>query len=492
MRNLKKYGLYILTLAVLSAGCKKLEDFGDSNVDPTRVSAASTKALLTYSMQRTQESIGGGLGFTGLANGGPIFSQHLSEGPYLTFTPFNGSAILNPSYYTAYSEILKNLNQIIIFNNAGGREAEANGSKNNQIAVARIMKAMVYWKLTDRWGDLPYTEALNSEINAPKFDTQEFIYKDILKELTEAAAQIDGGTPVVGDIILNGDMEGWKRFAATQRLLMALRLSKVYPGPADFAATEFKAALAAGPIASGQDITYKFLAGDANNQNQWYRNYTISLRNDYAVSKTLVDYMTYSATNKDPRLPVYAEVLSSGNVVGLPFGITVQTNIPNAYSRIGQRYRNETSPAYIFTTAQVEFAQAEAAKIGWIPGGDAVAKLHYDAGIDASLTQAGVTDVAFKSTPEIAYNPATALQQIGLQRWIALYLNGWEAWSEWRRTGYPALAPGPNTQNGTNIPRRVGYPTADINTNNANYLSALSQQGWTNNSINNRMWWDKP
>ena len=272
---------------------------------------------------------------------------------------------------------------------------------------------------------------------------------------------------------------------------MALRMSKVYPGPADFAANEFNAALTAGPIAVGEDITYKFISGDANNQNPWFRNYTISLRNDYAVSKTLVDYMRYSPTNEDPRLRTYAEVLSSGQVVGLPFGITVQTNIPNAYSRIGQRYRNENSPAYIFTYAQVAFAKAEAAKIGWIAGGDAVAKTHYDAGIDASLALAGITNAAFKSTAEVAYNPATALQQIGLQRWIALYLNGWEAWSEWRRTGYPALAPGPNSQNGTVIPRRVGYPTADINTNNANYLIALSQQGWSNNGINNRMWWDK-
>ena len=491
MKNLRKYGIYILTVAVLSVGCKKLEDFGDTNVDPTKVSAASTKALLTYSMQRTQESIGGGLGFTGLANGGPVFAQYLSEGPYLTFSPFNDAAVLNPSYYTAYSEILKNLNQIIIFNNASAKEADLNGSTNNQIAVARIMKAMVFWKLTDRWGDIPYSEALNSEINTPKFDKQEDIYKDILKELTEAAAQIDGGAPVVGDIILNGDMEGWKRFAATQRLLMALRMSKVYPNAGGFAATEFNAALTAGPIAAGQDITYKFIAGDANNQNPWFRNYTISLRNDYAVSKTLVDYMTYSAANKDPRLPVYAEVLSNGQVIGLPFGNQVQTNIPNAYSRIGARYRAENAPAYIFTYAQVAFAKAEAAKIGWIPGGDAAAKTNYDAGIDASLALAGVSNPGFKNTPEVAYAPARGLQQIGLQRWIALYLNGWEAWSEWRRTGYPALAPGPNSQNGTNIPRRVGYPTADANTNSENYNAALQQQGWADNSINNRMWWDK-
>ncbi len=495
MKNIKNYILLAVGVSILSTGCKKFGEFGDTNVDQTRVSTAATKALMTYAMQKTQaRGDQNTAAVTTLSSTGAIFGQHLSEGPYLTVSPFNDAgSTLNPSYYTFYSEILKNLNQIITFAKAGAPEASpaGNGSINNQIAVARIMKAYVFWKVTDRWGDLPYVEALNSENITPKFSKQEDIYKDLFKELKEAAAQIDGGAGPTGDIMFNGNMSSWKKFAATQRLLMALRLSKVYPNAGDFAATEFTAAVAATPLTASETLVYTFQSGDPNNYNPWYNNYSISNRNDFAISKTLVDIMKKNGTGTDPRLPVYGELLPGNNVIGLEFGTQVQTNIPNSYSRIGSRLRAAGAPAYIFTGAQVQFALAEGAKIGWISGGDVSAATYYNAGIDASLTQYGVANPTFKTAVGIVYNPATALQQIGTQRWVALYLDGWEAWSEFRRTGFPALVPGPNSQNGAVIPRRVGYPTADQTTNKDNYSAALAQQGWTANSINNRMWWDK-
>lgn len=488
-----------LTLALVAimvaTGCKKFNEFGDTNVDPTRVSTSATKALLTYAMQKSQvRGDGNTAATTTLSSTGAIFAQHISEGPYLTVSPFNDAgSTLNPSYYTFYSEVLKNLNQVIIFAKANAPEADpaANGSLNNQIAVARIMKAYVFWRITDRFGDVPYEEALNSDNITPKFSKQEFIYKDLFKELKEAVAQMDAGAGPTGDIMFNGDMALWKKFAATQRLIMALRLSKVYPNAGDFAAQEFNAAVAAGPIAANETLKYNFLSGDPNNYNPWYNNYTVSNRNDFAISKTIVDIMKNNSTGTDPRLPIYGEVLASNQVVGLLFGVSVQTNIPNSYSRIGTTLRAAGAPAYIFTGAQVQFALAEAAKRGWIAGADLSAKLYYEAGIDASLAQYGVANPTFKTAVGIIYNSTTGLQQIATQRWIALYLDGWEAWAEFRRTGYPVLVPGPNSQNGTVIPRRVGYPTADANTNNVNYEAALAQQGWANNSINNRMWWDK-
>jgi len=496
MKNIKKYIFLAVGVSILASGCSKFREFGDTNVDQTRVSKAATKALLTYAMQKTQARLDQNTAaVTTLSTTGAIFGQHISEGPYLTVSPFNDSgSTLNASYYTFYSEILKNLNQVITFAKAGAPEADvaANGSINNQIAVARIMKAYVFWKVTDRWGDVPYTEALNSNNITPKFSKQEDIYKDLFKELKEAVAQIDGGAGPTGDIMFGGDMSSWKKFAATQRLLMALRLSKVYPNAGEFAATEFASAIAATPLAAGETLTYEFIAGDPNNYNPWYSNYSIANRNDFAISKTLVDIMKNNGTGTDPRLPVYGEVLAGNQVIGLEFGVQVQTNIPNSYSRIGSTLRAAGSPAYLFTGAQVQFALAEGAKRGWIAGGDATAANYYNAGIDASLTQYGVADPTFKTASGVLYNPATALQQIGTQRWIALYLDGWEAWSEFRRTGFPALVPGPNSQNGAVIPRRIGYPTADQTTNRDNYNAALTQQGWSNNSINNRMWWDKP
>lgn len=471
-------------MGMLAASCEKLEDFGDTNVDPTKVAVPSTRSLLTNAMQNsTSLYVGSGQGTT--------MAQYFSEGPYLTSSGY-GDAVGGNAYAGFYSSPLIQLKKIIDYNNAGTVEADpgSNGSKNNQIAVARIMKAFIFWKLTDRWGDLPYSEALQGGGDiTPKFDKQEDIYKDLFKELKEASAQIDGGLGIQGDIILNGNMASWKKFAATQRLLMALRMSKRYPAAGGLASTEFNAAMADVLASNADNIQYKFLAGDPNNYNPWHNNYTISNRNDYAISLPLVTAMRANGTGTDPRLPVYAEVLPGNQIKGLPYGNTLQTNIPNAYSRLGNGLRQAGTPANIFTFAQVQFAKAEAAKLGWIPGGDVAAKLFYDGGIDASLAQYGVADATFKLATGIAYEPANAIKQIATQRWTHLFLDGWEAWAEWRRTGFPVLEVPKNTSNPGGIPRRLMYPASDKTVNTENYNLVLTQQGPDN--LNTRMWWDK-
>lgn len=486
MNKLQKYiALSLVSMGLLATSCEKIEDFGDTNVDPSKVAVASTRALLANAMQNsTALYIGSSQGTT--------MAQHFSEGPYLTSSGY-GDAIGGQAYSAWYTSPLIQLQKIIDYNNEGSVEADpgANGSKNNQIAVARIMKAFIFWKLTDRWGDLPYSEALKGGENiTPKYDKQEDIYKDLFKELKEAAAQIDGGLGMQGDIILDGDMNAWKRFAATQRMLMALRMSKVYPGASELAATEFAAAMNDAIASNAENIEYHFIAGDPNNWNPWYENYSNDNRNDFAISLTLVDYMKDNGTGTDPRLPVYGEVLAGNVVKGLPYGNTLQTNIPNAFSRLGDGLREQGTPAKIFTFSQVQFAKAEAAKLGWIPGGDAAAKTFYDSGIDASLEYYGVADPTFKNATGVAYDPANAIEQIATQRWIHLYLDGWEAWAEWRRTGFPVLTAGPNSANPAGIPRRLVYPAADKTVNTENYNAVVAQQGPDN--LNTRVWWDKP
>lgn len=498
MNNIKKYFvLAAVSIGTLATGCKKLGDFGDMNLDPTRVAVPNTRSLLTNAQQNMiggyTSAVGSPAAPNGLVLGGgeaATLAQHLSEGPYLTFSPFNG-ATQGVSYYPYYTGPLNQLQMVIDLNNGDKVEADqgANGSKNNQLAAARIMKAYVFWKITDRWGDLPYEEALKGAANfTPAFQKQELIYKDLFKELKEAAAQIDGGKGVQGDIFFKGDMARWKKFAATQRMLMALRMSKRYPGAGELAATEFNAAMNEAIASNAENVIYKYINGDPNNSNPWYNNYTRDKRNDYAVSKTLVDYMSANASNTDPRLPVFAEVLPGNAIIGLPFGNKLQTNIPNAYSRIGKDLQKQDSPAYIFTYAQVLFAKAEAAKLGWIPGGDAAAKGFYDSAIDASLAQYGVSDANFKNVVGVAYDATKAIQQISTQRWIHLFLDSYEAWAEWRRTGFPVLAPGPNTTVAA-IPRRLVYPVADKTTNEDNYKAVVAQQGA--DKVDTRIWWDK-
>ena len=113
-----------------------------------------------------------------------------------------------------------------------------------------------------------------------------------------------------------------------------------------------------------------FLTGDPNNYNPWYSNYTVSNRNDYAISKTLTDYME---PKNDPRLPIFGEVLAGNIVKGLNYGRNVAVNIPAAYSRIGNNFRAQGSPMPMYNYAQVLFMRAEAAKLGYETGGDVAA-----------------------------------------------------------------------------------------------------------------------
>ncbi|RZK45449.1 MAG: SusD/RagB family nutrient-binding outer membrane lipoprotein [Pedobacter sp.] len=369
----------------------------------------------------------------------------------------------------------------------------ANGSHNNQIAVARIVKAFTYLHMTDRWGPIPYTQALKgSENYTPAYDSQESIYLDLFKELKEAVAQVDNGAGPGGDILLGGDMDAWKRFANTQRMVMALRLSKVNPS---LGATEFADAVAAGVITSNdENILYNFLAGDPNNFNPWYNNYSISLRNDFAISNTMVDYMK---PLNDPRLPVYGEVLPSGEVVGLEYGSDDAKNIPNAYSRIGDFFRGAGSPALVFSYSQVLFSMAEAAHLGWIPGGDVAAADYYTEAIQASWEYYGVYDAAAFATyiaqPEVAFVAGNAVEKIQNQKWIHLYLNGYESWAEWRRTGYPELSPAADYQSSEEaIPRRQAYGTNEGLVNKANYDAAVATLLGGADNLYTRLWWDKP
>ena len=145
----------------------------------------------------------------------------------------------------------------------------------------------------------------------------------------------------------------------------------------------------------------------------------------------------------DPRLPVFGDKNNAGQYVGLEYGKEVgnSNDIPSI-SLLGTGLRQQNSPVYLVTYAQVLFAKAEAAKIGWLDGGDAVAKTNYEEAIKQSIAQwtgSTASVAAFMTNPDIIYDPANAIKQISYQRWVHLFLHGYEGWAEWRRTGYPLL-----------------------------------------------------
>lgn len=197
--------------------------------------------------------------------------------------------------------------------------------------------------------------------------------------------------------------------------------------------------------------------------------------------------------NNDPRLPKFGDKAGDGLYHGQAYGV-INTNF-SSMSLLGAAMRKPESPVYFYTVAEVQFALAEAVKLTWIPGTDADAELYYLAGIKASMQQFGVyTDAAYAAcitSPGVVYSPAKALELIGTQKWVALFLNGWEAWYEWRRTGFPKLLPPANAQTRDGqIPRRHGYPSGEALLNKQHYDEAVQRIGGPDD-LSSRVGWDK-
>ena len=460
--------IYILILAVVTFGsCNKFDE--DINTNTNLPSQASAAQLLGNAM----------LSLPGLSSSpqGEFMAQYLAETQYVSASQYpDGST----SFYGWYQGPLMNIETVLTSSKLSIMPTA------NQLAVAKILKAYYFWNITDRWGDVPFLQSLKGEGDfTPVYDTQESIYNALFQMLDDANGMITTGT-IPGDIIYNGDMTKWKKFGNTVHLLMALRLSEVN---ATKGTTEFNKAIAQGIMTANTDnFVFKHLA-DANNQNYWYGQVVTQAREWWALTKTLVDYMK---PLNDTRLPVFGKANTSGQYVGLDFGTTV--GIPNTtgVSLLGTTIYAQNAPVYLVTYSQVLFALAEGAKRGWITGGDAVAKTNYDLAIDQSFRMwtGGTTGLsAFMATTEIAYNAARAIEQISNQRYVHLFMHGYEAWAEWRRTGFPSNLVSPT---GRAVPTRLGYPDNEAFNNAENYQAAIQRQFGGANSQYGKVWWDKP
>lgn len=474
---------------ILISGCDKLSDFGDTNVNPAATNTPNTAALLTNVLSN--------IGAYGRLDGPALYCQFYSETQYTDFSLYS---LNQASPMGIYSGNLYDLENIILTNSGDETKvvASLNGANENQIAIARILKAYMFWAITDRWGDIPYSEALMGDPNVA-YDTQESIYKDLINELTEAVAQFTTGAPVRGDIVYNGDIAKWKKAANSMRMLMALRLSKVYPGASDYAATEFKAALtnAAGHIESNEDnFTINYPGG--NFRNPFYNMYFG--RKDYGESETMTDLL--SSLNSDMRQRVFGSTVTGAySSNGVPYGllrgsIEVWTSANPDWTYVLQNdYRKETSPIFLIRAASVLLARAEAADRGWTTE-TANTNTLYKQGISTSYEQWDLLppEDAYFEHPSIAlenaFGTGANLAKIATQQYVAYYPDGLQGWSNWRRTNYPALEPAPDAINSPKvIPRRYTYGTADYALTKVGVEAAVARlQG--GDKMDSRIWWD--
>lgn len=460
---MKRITLIVLVLFLVSS-CDLLEFDDDINNNPNSPSEASAPQLLAHTMRYLPNLSSN--------TTGQFFAQYLAETQYVNASRYPEGGT---SFYGLYQSPLINLETVLNSSNV-----------DNQLGVAKILKAYVFWHTTDRWGDIPYSEALQGSENfTPVYDSQSSIYANLLSLLEDGVNQIDESMSLDSDIMYGGDMTRWKKFGNTLRMLIALRLSEVDTDFPDVdASAEFNAALNAGIFDSNDDnFTYRHLA-DASNENYWHGQIERSGREWWALSETLVGVME---PVNDPRLPVFGDpARTDGEYRGLPMGSDAAAENTEAFSLLGEQVRQQDAPVYLITYAHTLFARAEAAELGWTT--ESSETNYYDAIEQSILQWTGSTDdvADFTSQPDIVFDPANALEQIATQRYVHLFLNGYEGWSEWRRTGFPDLVP----SNGNAVPLRQGYPADEAFNNTENYNDALQRQFGGDNTIYGTVWWD--
>ena len=465
-------------LAVQS--CNKIENFGNLNSNPNATTEPNTAALLTSVLSGQGGTVWGGYPGATTVDAG-FYCQYFTESQYTETCRYQPASI---NWDGTYSGNLYDLQNIILYNNAKPSVAANNGDNANQIAIARILKAYNYWLLTDCYGDIPYFDALKGT-GAIKYDDQATIYPDLIKEMTEAVAQFVTPTIAIkGDILFGGDISKWKKFANSCRLLMALRMSKKAAAAGQAA---FNAALndPNGVITSTSDnASLSFPGGIFNNP--IYAFYNVQQRFDVALSKTVTDVLN---ANNDARKNAFGT-----STVGFPYGLTRTDAVAfaNANTNWAQCKASATSALVLVGAANVYLARAEAARLGWTAENAAAM---YALGIQRSWEQWGVYD----ATALAAYMALSSVDlstnadaKIGLQSWLAWYPNGWQGWSHWRKTNYPALTVAPNNNN-IPIPRRFPYGTNEPQLNPVNYAPAAAKYtvGGVPNSQDAKVWFDQ-
>ena len=453
------------------------------NEDPNNPTSVSPDLLLPYSIEQgvdnaLQPSIG--LEFANLV------VQHwarISSTEPDRYIYSNG--IFNFVWERSYRTVLRDYAEI--------EELGRTSANVNYEAVGLILKSWGFSVLTDAYGDVPYSDALSGEegVRFPAFDPQEAVYDSLLTNLDRAANLIDPDGPAIeGDILFNGDLDRWRRFANALRLRLLLRVSDRRDVSSAMEDIVTSAPL---PRSNDDNAVLRYL-GQQPNENP-FADLPSGRRDQFRISETMVETLEELG---DPRLPVYADTTeyvsptkraNDSLYVGTPNGQSnEQANalVSARRSRIGAFFRQPSAPGYVLTYAEHLFTLAEAAARGFISGDPAQ---YYRQAIEASFAQHGVSAPSgYFSRPEVAYDPDEALEQIGTQKWIALYTQGLEAWFEWRRTGYPELDPAIAASNDGRIPERLLYPP-DAQISNPDALdAALDRQG--PDDFNTRVWWD--
>lgn len=494
--------------AISLAGCTK--DFEKVNINPTALPDLATDILFT---QTTLATSGGEYEAwrTNLIYNSQ-FIQHFASLAWPQGDKYNFNEGYNSALWDAYyGDAIKNLVNLI-------EKTKSVAQDINYNSAARVLKAFAFLRLTDSYGDIPYTEAGKGYVSgvfAPKYDEQKNILADLINELDAAAKAFDASKPFKGDVSsYNGNVTLWKKAAYSLMLRVAMRMSKK-----DAAAAQAGAAKAfAGGVISDytESFRIKHLSGAYVNPNSNVLGYFNGGRTElsngsFKFSKTFIDWMVAKA---DPRLKILSVVRtgpSSSATIGTENDNTaIQKGLPNGtdpngftgldtYSQLRSDFAKADVPNILISHGQTLLLLAEARERGWVTAG--TAETYFRDGVKSSINTlklygapAGLFDDAAINTyaSSVAFPAGTAprLQAINEQYYAASFLDGYEPHANWRRSGYPALTPVnfPGNYTGGVLPRRFQYPASELGLNGTNLSAAVSRQG-ADNWVT-RVWWD--
>ncbi len=509
MKYLNKFLILGVLFMIPLASCDT-DELVELNIDPTAANELDWRFILTtgqvwtaenrYVNGRVHLNLAAGLiqqmatmQVGGERGAGDKYFYHLDS--------FN--AYMDRVYETA----LKPLAEVIRQTGPEG----ANPEMVNLHHVAQVTYILPMHIMTDLYGNVPYSEA-NRGVDGifyPIFDSQENIYKDMLSKLETAAAMIGTGPDELGsaDLYYGGDLDKWKKLANSLMLRLAMRISNVDPATAQEYVGK---AISGGVFESNDDMLWIQMDSGPS---QWFNQNGISralIPDDWGannmMSKTLIDWLQ---AGNDPRLPIWSVrgvwggpyLTDPADQIGMPHGYDVETmkdylgqtepvDRETEFSRLNPALLGVDAPFILMTHAEVELLQAEAALKGW-HSGDATE--HYNAGVKSAMQQWTIfgEDFAVEDAAVDSYlsaNPFDGSEEmIGEQIWAANFMQWYEAYSNWRRTGYPVLTPVnyPGNDSGGQIFRRLTYNTVEKATN----------PNWETNAtlpddMMTRMWWD--
>lgn len=506
--SIKYMSVIMCITVILFFGCTK--DFSEINTDPYKLPDLPNSTLFTQSILQTS----GGEYEASRSNliYAMQFVQQFASVTYLTGDRYQFNESYNSALWDSYYQgAVKSLVNLI--EKTDGKEDEVNYN-----SAARVLKAFVFLRLTDMYGDIPYFDAGRgfwNNIYSPKYDEQKAIITDIIKELDDAATSFNPDKLFQGDITsYNGNISLWKKAAYSLMLRAAMRMSKRDP---EFSARYVNVAFSGGVISNtAESFRVNHLTGVYDNPNSHILGYYPGARNElhhnyYKLSETFINILK---AENDPRLQIFSVVRTGGSATdpglendnpdiqkGLPNGSDVNQVSSQlfTYSQLRSGFVDADDPNLLVTFSQTQFLLAEARERGWINSGSS--ENYYREGIRAAIEQLNlynipsvVSDIQLNEfIGDISFSNTTEgrIKQINTQYYIASLLDGYESHANWRRSGSPDLLPIDFQGNYTNgvIPRRFQYPASEGSMNNQNLEIAINTQG-ANNWVT-RVWWDK-